>query len=68
MSLVFRSRTLILTDYIEMVTWRITPTERELIAQLGDGRRKESPLAKHQRFLTGIFESINTITLAPQSG
>jgi hypothetical protein len=26
MSLVFRSRTLILTDYIENVTWRITPT------------------------------------------
>jgi hypothetical protein len=68
MSLVFRSRTLIITDYIERVTWRITRTERTLIAQLGDGKRAESPLAKHQRWLTGAFESINTLTLSPQSG
>jgi hypothetical protein len=67
MSLVFRGRTKILTDYIESVTWRITPTTRELIAQLGDGKRDEAPLAKHQRFVTAIFESINTLTLAPQS-
>jgi hypothetical protein len=68
MSLVFRNRTKMLTDYIENVTWRITPTERSLVAQLGDGKRDEAPLAKHQRFVTAIFEEINTLTLAPQSG
>jgi hypothetical protein len=57
-----------LTDYIENITWRITPTVRELIVQLGDGRRKEAPLARIQRFITGLFESYNVLTLAPQSG
>lgn len=68
MSVVFRNRRKMITDYIENVMWRITPTERELIVQLGDGKRDEAPLAKHQRFLTAVFESINTLTLAPQSG
>lgn len=68
MSLVFRGRRYILTDYVENVMWRTTPTERELIAQIGDGRRDEAPLAKHQRFITGAFEIINVLTLAPQSG
>lgn len=68
MSLVFGGRRFILTDYIENVTWRITPTVRELIVQLGDGKRDEAPLAKHQRFVTAIFEEINVLTLAPQSG
>jgi hypothetical protein len=35
--------------------------------QIGDGKAEESPLAKHQRFITGIMESINVLTLAPQS-
>jgi hypothetical protein len=68
MSVVFDSRRLMLTDYIENVTWRITPTERELIVQLGDGRRDEAPLAKQQRFISALFESYNVLTLAPQSG
>src|SRR4029077_11505520 len=34
MSLVFRNRTKMYTDYIENVTWRITPNERSLVAQL----------------------------------
>lgn len=67
MSLVFGGRRYMLTDYIENVTWRISPTERTLIVQIGDGRRDEAPLAKHQRNLTGLLEAINTLTLAPQS-
>lgn len=68
MSIVFDNRTKMLTDYVESVMWRITPTERELIAQIGDGKRDEGPLAKHQRFITGLFESYSVLTLAPQSG
>nr|WP_232061772.1 hypothetical protein [Mycobacterium xenopi] len=48
--------------------WRITPDVREVTVQLGDGKRGEAPLAKHQRFITAIFEAINVLTLAPQSG
>lgn len=67
MSLVYRNRTKMYTDYIEDVLWRITPDTRELLVQLGDGKRKEAPLAKHQRFITAAFEIINVLTLAPQS-
>lgn len=67
MSLVYRGRRKMLTDYVEMIMWRITPDEREVLAQIGDGKRDEAPLAKHQRFLTAAFEIINVLTLAPQS-
>ena len=60
-------RTKLFTDYIEMVMFRLTPTERDVFVQIGDGKAEESPLAKHQRFLTGVFESVNVLTLAPQS-
>jgi hypothetical protein len=36
------------------------------MVQVGDGKAEESPLAKHQRFITGVIESLNVITLAPQ--
>jgi hypothetical protein len=48
--------------------WRITPTEREVLAQIGDGRKDEAPLAKIQRLITGAFEALSILTLAPQSG
>jgi hypothetical protein len=67
MSLVYHRRTKMVTDYIENTMWRITPTEQTLLVQLGDGRRDEAPLGKIQRFITGAFEAINVITLAPQS-
>ncbi|AFA45025.1 minor tail protein [Mycobacterium phage Spartacus] len=66
MSLVFMSRTRMVTDYIENVMWRVSPDERKVIAQLGDGRKSEAPLAKHQRFITGIFETLSVLTLSPQ--
>lgn len=67
MSLVYRGRTKMITDYVEDTPWRITPDEREVMVQIGDGRRDEAPLAKHQRFITSAFEIINVLTLAPQS-
>jgi hypothetical protein len=67
MSVLYLGRTKLFTDYVENVMFHVTPTNRDLLVQVGDGKAEESPLAKHQRFLTGIFESINTITLAPQS-
>lgn len=67
-SLVFDSRSKMVTDYVENVMWRISTDERTVMVQMGDGRRDEAPLAKHQRFLTAAFEAINVLTLAPQSG
>ncbi|MBB3752621.1 hypothetical protein FHT44_005133 [Mycolicibacterium sp. BK634] len=65
--LVFMGRTRIYTDYIENVMWRVSPKDRDVLIQVGDGRAEEAPLAKHQRNITGAFEAINVITLAPQN-
>jgi hypothetical protein len=67
MSLVYMGRSRMVTDYVENVMWRITPEERTVTVQMGDLRRTEAPLAKHQRFITAAFEAINVVTLAPQS-
>lgn len=66
-SILYRQRTRLLTDYVENVLFRITPTERDVMVQIGDGKAEEAPLARHQRFLTGLLESVNSLTLAPQS-
>ncbi|AZF95085.1 minor tail protein [Mycobacterium phage Zerg] len=66
MSLVFMSRTRMVTDYIENVMWRVTQDEQKVLLQMGDGRKSEAPLAKHQRFITGIFETLSVLTLSPQ--
>jgi hypothetical protein len=68
MSLVYRNRTRMSTDYIENVMWRVTETERDVMVQLGDGRKDEAPLAKIQRFVSETFAAINVLTLSPQSG
>jgi hypothetical protein len=68
MSVVYHGRSKMVTDYVENVMWRITPTEREVLAQIGDGRKDEAPLAKIQRLITGAFEALSILTLAPQSG
>ena len=67
-SVLYMGRTKLYTDYIENVMFRLTADARDVLLQIGDGKRDEAPLAKHQRFITGIFESINVISLAPQSG
>lgn len=66
-SVLFMERTRIFTDYVEVVTFRLDAEHRDILLQVGDGKAEESPLAKHQRFLTGVFESINTVLLTPQS-
>ncbi|WP_205277359.1 Gp37-like protein [Mycolicibacter algericus] len=67
MSLVYMRRTKMLTNYVENIMWRITPREREITAQIGDGKASEPPLAKHQRHITGVMEAINVLTLAPRT-
>jgi hypothetical protein len=67
MSLVYLARTRMVTDYVKNTMWRITPDERTVTATMGDLRRIEAPLAKHQRWITGAFEALSVLTLSPQS-
>lgn len=67
MSLVYRNRRYMVTDYIENIMWRITKDERTVMCQLGDGQKDEAPLAKHQRLITAAMETISILTLSPQS-
>lgn len=67
MSILYHRRTLLYTDYIENILFHLSATARDLLVQIGDGKAEESPLAKHQRYITGVFEAINVLTLAPQS-
>ena len=63
----FDGRKKIYTDYIDNIMFRYTPDARDVMVQVGDGRAQESPLAKHQRFMSAVIESINVLTFAPQS-
>jgi hypothetical protein len=67
MSILYLNGTKLLTDYIRNIMFRFTPNARDIFIQIGDGKAEESPLAKHQRDLTGLLETINVLTLAPQS-
>jgi hypothetical protein len=66
-SVLYFGRRKLFTDFIEVIHFRLTVKERDVMLQIGDGKAEEAPFAKHQRFITGIFESINVLTLAPQS-
>jgi hypothetical protein len=67
MSILYHGRRLLYTDYIDNIMFHISETARDLLITIGDGKSHEAPLAKQQRFITGVFESINVLTLAPQS-
>lgn len=67
-SIAYKNRTKLYTDFLDHVSWRIDRKTRDLMLQIGDGKAIESPLAKHQRNFTGVLEAINVITLAPQGG
>ena len=67
-SVLFMGRSRIFTDYVEEIKFHLDATHRDILLQVGDGKAEEAPLAKHQRFLTGVFESINVVMLTPQSG
>jgi hypothetical protein len=64
----YNNRTKLYTDFLDQVSWRIDKDTRDLMLQIGDGKAIESPLAKHQRNITGLLEMWNVLTLAPQSG
>jgi len=67
-SIVYLNRTRIYTDFLEHVSWKIDQSTRDMMLQIGDGKAIESPLAKHQRNISGLLEMFNVLTLAPQSG
>lgn len=55
------------SDYVENIILTDNRKERcKVIVQVGDGKAEEAPIARFQRLITGIQESINVITLAPQ--
>jgi hypothetical protein len=56
------------TDYVEHVFLRDNRRERaEIIVHIGDGKALEAPLARTQRFATGIQEAVNVLTLSPRT-
>lgn len=55
------------SDYVENIILTDNRKERcKVIVQVGDGKAEEAPIARFQRLITGIQESINVLTLAPQ--
>ena len=56
------------TDYVEYLFMRDTRRERaEIVVQIGDAKAIEAPLARTQRFASGVMEVVNVLTLAPRS-
>lgn len=55
------------TDYVEDTPWRYSLKDRELMVQIGDGRAEEASIAKHQRWISGLMEAFNVVTLAPRT-
>jgi len=55
------------TDYVTNTPWRYSATDRELMVHIGDNLADEAPIAKHTRFIQGLFEAFNVLTLAPRS-
>lgn len=67
-SIALFNRSLLYTDFLESVSWRIDEHTRDLYLQIGDGKAIEAPLQKHERNISGLLEAVNVLTLAPQSG
>jgi len=65
-SVAYMDRTLLYTDYVYTVSWKVDAKTRDVFVEIGDGKSKESGLARDQRMITGLMEAINVITLAPQ--
>lgn len=65
-SVLYMGRTRVFTDYVEEVQFKIDSSHRDILLQIGDGKAEESPLAKHQRFITGLLESMNVVLMTPQ--
>ncbi|GAS95457.1 uncharacterized protein RMCC_2423 [Mycolicibacterium canariasense] len=68
MTLVYANRTLMFTDYIELIAGKVNRTTRELTVQMGDGKPLEHPSAQLRRNISEAMAAINVVSLAPQSG
>lgn len=55
------------TDFVDSISYRFDQNARDVFITIGDGQAEEAPMAKVQRFVTGLQESVNTLSLAPQS-
>lgn len=54
------------TDYVTNLIIQDNRKERtKVIAQIGDGKGQEAPIARFQRLITGVQEAINTLTITP---
>lgn len=67
MTLVYASRTKLYTDWIELVSFRSTRTERELTVQLGDGKPMQHSLVQVRNNISEAFAAINVLSLSPNS-
>ncbi|RFZ11178.1 hypothetical protein DSM43518_02018 [Mycobacterium marinum] len=70
MSLVYSSATgaqRLFTDYLELIFWKFSATERDLFLQIGDGRGELPPIPRLQMLVTGLQEIANVIMLTPNS-
>ncbi|MGU3650695.1 Gp37-like protein [Mycolicibacterium sp. A43C] len=68
MILVYASRTMLFTDYIELISGKVNRTTRELTVQIGDGKPLEHFSAQIRRNVSEAMAAINVVSLAPQSG
>lgn len=64
---VYANRRKYVAERVVQVLWRFTRQERTVIVNVGDSKAYEPPLAKDQRLITGLMESVNVLTLAPRS-
>lgn len=55
------------TDYLELIFWKLSETERDLFLQIGDGKGEEAPTPRLQRLVTGLQEIATVIMLTPNS-
>lgn len=65
-SVAYMSRTLMYTDYVYTISWKLDAHTRDVFLEIGDGKAKESGLAKQQRLINGLLEAKNVLTLSPQ--
>lgn len=66
--LVYASRTKLYTDYIELVSGRVTRQSRELTVQMGDGKPLEHSSVQLRRNISEAMAAFNVVSLAPNSG
>jgi hypothetical protein len=66
MSIADLSDNTLYTDYVTNIVISDNRKERtKVIAQIGDGKGQEAPIARFQRLITGVQEAINTLTITP---